>query len=187
MPEHVQEHLPRHEQHRLGADADGGLRLTRGDAELPEDLRLRVRSPKANQIVAEPRPVEWHRVHRAPARSPAGRFGVVVGVLREWDVPHVRFTVEVREDPLALVDVQPEHLVGHFAFGDVLEVREPFLVRIRKPLLGHARIVGNPADAPRHRRVASVKIALFDEQHVEPEVVRANSGAHAGGAASHHE
>ena len=41
----VEEHLPRHEQHRREADADRGLRFLRRNAKLSENLRLRVRPP----------------------------------------------------------------------------------------------------------------------------------------------
>jgi hypothetical protein len=99
----------------------------------------------------------------------------------------VRFVAQVCEHPLALADVQPKPIVRHFALGDVLQILEAIFVRIRDAFSCHAGVVCDPANAARHRRVASVELALFDQQHVQSEVMSSHSRPHAGGTASHHE
>jgi hypothetical protein len=67
---------------------------------------------------------------------------------------------------------------------DVVEVRQPVLVRIRYPLRPHQRVIRQPDHAAGHSGGTADEILLFDDQRLDSRIDRGKCGDHSTASAA---
>jgi len=170
-----------------GATAQQDLRLFHGHRHAPHHQCAGGWRTHAQEFFTQLGGVERLRVHGAITGLAAFDFRVVIGVTRLGLEAHAGLLFEVFDHCLAVLDVGFDAPVVDLAVGHRADIGNRFGGAVTAAQGCDPVVAGNPDPAAGHRRGAAVLVALFDQQHVQSQVVSAQRRGHPACSGTHHQ